>query len=377
MARKSGQSFVMPDTVEHNRELRPDGTGRIKIFLGFGPGVGKTFAMLDESSRRKKRGADVIVAATEGGKREATDEVLNQFERIPMLVLESGAETLDVQAIITRNPDVVLIDNLNKSNPAGAKNPKRYEDVKEILKAGIVVLTTLDVQNLESLNDQVADLTGIRPTDTLPDTIFQTADEVEMVDLTPRALIHRLERGDIYPLEEGKARPSWMTEATISALREMALREIAERVDGEVEEHRSKESRIEKPFSTHDRVMICLTPTRPSFRMIRRGWRIAHRMNADAVAVFIKEHELSEKEAQIIANDRALAERLGIEYREIPYGPVAQELIKFAKNHSVTHMVIGHTDRSKFQELTRGYILNALTRELKTVDIIVVANEIE
>lgn len=367
----------MTDTASTHRELRADGTGRLKIFLGFAPGAGKTFAMLDESTRRKKRGADIVTCLVDSGKRPATAEVLSNFEQIPSLTLPDGSQTLDTEAIIKRNPDVVLIDNLSKANPPGAPREKRYEDVLAILKAGICVLATLDVQNLESLNDQVEDITGNRPTETLPDQIFQTADEVEMVDVTPRAVIHRLERGDIFPDPAmAKQYGAWMTEANLSTLREMAFREISERVDSETEEHHNREFKVDRPFSTHDRVMICLTPTRPSMRMIRRGWRIAHRMSADALCVIVEDHEFGDKERKILKDDYALAKKLDIKVVELK-GSVGQQLIDYAKKYAVTHIVIGHSDRSKFKELTKGSIISTLTRELKTVDIIVVANEVD
>lgn len=368
----------MPDTQfeNHNRELRPDGSGRLKIFLGFGPGVGKTFAMLDESMRRKKRGAVILVGAVDPKKRAAIEEIQQNFEIIPMIEVKGGS-TMNLAEIIARNPDVVIIDGLSKSNPAGATNSKRYEDVLEILKAGICVLTTLDVQDLDSLNDVVADQVGMRPTETLPDWVFQGADEVEMVDLTPRALVHRIERGDVFPAEElGTPKTAWITEHNISFLREMALREIAGRVDVDVETFRKGEHHTERPFATQDRVMICLSPTRPSNRVIRRGWRIAHRMRADAIAVYVDEDPLDDREAKIIEADIALADRLDIPNVKLK-GNVAPELIRYAKQFAVTHIVIGHTDRTKFQELTKGSIINALTKELKTVDIIVVANEVE
>ncbi|MBI1756124.1 MAG: sensor histidine kinase KdpD [Fimbriimonas ginsengisoli] len=356
-----------------------DSGGRLKIFLGYAPGVGKSYAMLDESVRRKGRGQDIVVGWVETRNRPDNVELLQDLETIPTKHFEVGGKTveeLDLEAIQKRAPGMVLIDDLPHTNALGSKNARRWQDVVELLESKISVMTTLDIRNLESLNDKVAELTGVHVDETVPDQLLQRADEVELVDLTPRALMHRLERGAIYPPEELKERQlEWFTEGTLSALRELALREMAGTVDEEVEEYRKRE-RIERPWAAHDRIMICLSPTRPGLRLVRRGWRIAQRMHAEMVAVYVEDHSLGDKERLVLHDDFNLADRLGIP-TETLRGNVAAALIEYARKNSVTHIVLGHSERTRMQEMVHGSIISALARELKTIDILVVASDSE
>lgn len=357
----------------------PDAGGRLKIFLGYAPGVGKSFAMLDESLRRKKRGQDVVIGKLDTQGRPAIQDLVNEFEIVPSKRVEFDGKTqeeLDLDAISRRNPEIVIIDDLTHMNPPGLENEKRWQDVQDLLDSGISVLTTLNVQNLESLNDRVFEITGTRIRETVPDHIFAAANEVEMVDVTPRALIHRLERGDIYPKEEmTKEKIAWFTEGNLSALRELSLREIAGRVDADVLEA-SKAEKVARPWAVADRVMICVSPTRPSMRLIRRGWRIAKRLHAEVVAVMVEDHSLNERERRYVQDDFSLAERLGIKVERL-HGAPSPELIRYARENNVTQLVIGHSERTRIQEVVQGSIISALTRELKTIDILVVASEEE
>lgn len=357
----------------------PDAGGRLKIFLGYAPGVGKSFAMLDEALRRKKRGQDVVIGYIDGADRPAIQELLSEFEIVPPKRLEIDGkivEEMDTDFVLKRRPEIVLVDNLSHMNAPGAVNEHRWQDVRDLLDARLSVITTLNIQNLESLNDQVAAITGTKIRDTVPDFFFSKAEEVELVDLTPRALINRLERGDIYPLETlDRGRIAWFTEGNLSALRELALREVAGRVDLDVEEFR-KSRPVVRPWAAQDRVMICISPTKPSMRLVRRGWRIAQRLHADVVAVTVEDHAPSEKEKKMLRDDFALAERLQI-HCETLKGPVASTLIQYAKEHHITHLVIGYSDHSKFKEMVQGSILSSLARELKSVDIMVVASDLD
>jgi two-component system, OmpR family, sensor histidine kinase KdpD len=354
-----------------------DPRGKLKIFLGYAPGGGKTFSMLDEAVRRKKRGQDVVIGAVDAHNRDATRDLVVQFEVVPMRVYGyQGAQVqeMDVDGIIARKPGVVLIDDLEHRNAPGAEHPYRWQDVQELLNAGISVLTTLGVQNLESLNDKIFDITGVRVTETVPDQILHSAAEVEMVDVTPRALINRLERGDVYPAERvEELEATWFKEGTLSALREIALREIAGRVDEDVVEYR-KANRIEKPWATRDRVMICVSPSRPSLRLVRRGWRLAQRMHADVIAAYVEDKEPTEEEQRILRDDFDLAERLGVKIVRL-HGKVVPEIIRYVEENNVTQLVIGHSQRSKLQELRKGSIIGDLARELRNIDILVVASE--
>ncbi|MEZ0326660.1 MAG: sensor histidine kinase KdpD [Fimbriimonas sp.] len=347
----------------------PEGFGRHKIFLGYAPGVGKTYQLLDESIRRKARGQDVVVAALEN-ERPATLEMVNDFERIPE---KNGS--IDVDAILARKPTLVIVDQLQKVNPAGSKNERRWQDVDEILSQGINVLSTVDVMYLESLNDTVGDITGVRPKETVPDRLLHEAEEIELVDLTPRALLNRVERGVVYPLPLSEANTQFFRLGNLSALREIAMREAASTVDEDLAEYR-KEKRIEKPWATQDRVLICISPTRSSLRLIRRGWRMGQRMRGEVIGIYVEEGNIGDKEKRILDADFALCQRLGIQTHTLK-GPVADTVVKFAKDQNVTALILGHPERSRMSEMLRPSILSELARQLRTLDIIVVATETE
>lgn len=348
---------------------RPQDAGKLKIFLGFAPGVGKSYAMVDEALRRRRRGQDVVIGALNARGRSDTSDIAADIEVIPTIEGD-----LDLPAIIRRRPEVVLIDDLHASNRAGAERAKRWQDVEAILDSGISVLGTINVQHLESLNDHIREITGITEEETVPDRVLHEAEEIELVDLTPRALINRLERGDVFPADQidEKVR-AYFREGNLGALRELAMREAAQHVDEDVVEYR-RDKHIEKPWATTDRLMICVSPTRTSLRLIRRGWRIAQRLHGEAVAVHVEESPPGPKERKILQNDFALAERLGIRTVMLK-GDVSETLIAYAKQHNVTQIIVGHPDRSRFQEMLKGSIINELIKALKTVDIMVIATD--
>lgn len=351
------------------------GLGKHKIFLGYAPGVGKSFAMLDEAHRRKNRGQDVVIGIIDGRGRGPIDEQIEGFEIVPPTVV-AGTPEMDVQALLARKPDLVIVDDLEHENKAGSRNERRWQDVEDLLRNGINVLSTLNVSSLESLNDHVRDITGVKIDQTVPDRILSEAYEVELVDVTPRALINRLERGDVFPGEDiDTQREAFFREGNLAALREIAMREAASHVDEDLVEYR-KEKRIEKPWAAQDRVMICLSPTRSSLRLIRRGWRMGQRMHGDVIAVHVEDGALGDRERKILADDFKLAERLGIETVTLK-GELAPTLIKLAKDRNVTQIILGHPERSRIQNIMKPSLLAELVRVLKTVDILIVATETE
>ncbi len=349
--------------------------GRLKVFLGFAAGVGKTFEMLNEANRRRQRGQDVVVGYVETHKRQGTEEQLGELEIIPRKkITYRGAtfEEMDTDAILARKPDWVLVDELAHTNVPGSERDKRWQDVEVLLEAGINVETTLNVQHLESLNDIVYEITAVRVRETVPDRVVRDADEIKMVDITPRALIHRLERGDIYkPDKVEQALGNWFREGNLNALREIALREIAHEVDEDVSSYR-KENKIKEPWATHDRIMVCVTPTQSSMRLLRRGWRAAQRLKADITAVYVENKPCNDHETQTLRNDFALAERLKIPVVTL-HGDITGELIRYAREERITQMVLGHSSHSRWHEFVYGSIVNRLTRELRNIDILIVA----
>ena len=281
---------------------------------------------------------------------------------------------MDADGIIARKPKWALVDELAHTNAPSSLTEKRWQDVEKILDAGVNVLTTMNVQHLESLNDTVNDITGIRVRETVPDRIVKEADEVIMVDITPRALIHRLERGDIYaPEKVPQALQNWFREGNLSALREIALREIAHEVDDDLTEYR-KDQKIRETWATHDRIMVCISPTQSSCRLLRRGWRIAERLKAEIIAVYVETRPPNQKEQAILKEDFALADRLKIPVITLN-GEVSPEIIRYAKENQITQLIVGHSDRSRIQEFLRGSIINQLTQNLRMTDILIVATE--
>ncbi len=348
--------------------------GKHKIFLGYAPGVGKTHAMLEEAQRRHGRGQDIVIGIIDSHGRTPVETMTMGLEIVPPLVV-NGQSEMDVDAILARKPDAVLVDDLQHSNPPGFKREKRWQDVRELLKANITVLSTVNVQHLESLNDNISDITGFAITETVPDQVLHEAEEVEYVDLTPRALLNRLDRGDIYPASKLDAEAqSFFREGNLNALREIAMREAASRVDEDLVEYR-KEKRIEKPWAAQDRVMICISPTRSAMRLIRRGWRMGQRMHGEVLAVHVEEGPIGDKERKILEDDFKLAERLGIQTFTLK-GELAPALIEFAKERNVTQLILGHPQRNRFQEILKPAVLTELVKALRTVDILVVATEL-
>jgi len=354
---------------------RQEKRGRLKIFLGFAAGVGKTFEMLCEANRRKQRGQDVVIGYIETHKRQGTEEQLGDLEIVPRKQIDyrgTRLEEMDTEAILQRAPHTVLVDEFAHTNAPGSAREKRWQDVEVLLDAGINVLTTLNVQHLESLNDTVQEITGVRVRETVPDRIVREADEVKMVDITPRALIHRLERGDIYAHDKvQQALSNWFREGNLNALREIALREIAQEVEDDVSAYR-KEKHVTDPWNTRDRIMVCISPDRSSMRLIRRGWRIAQRLHAEIIAVYVESRPLTDPDKEILKNDFALADRLDIPVVTLT-GDVAQQLIQYARENRITQIVLGHSDRTRWQEFLHGSIVNRLTTSLRTIDILLVA----
>ncbi len=347
--------------------------GKHKIFLGYAPGVGKTHAMLEEAVRRHKRGQDVVIGLVDAKSRQPVEELTEGLEVVPAKLVDSVPE-LDVDAILARKPELVLVDDIQHTNTPGSFREKRWQDVQVLLDAGISVLSTVNVHHLESLNDNVSDITGIKIDETIPDQILHKASEVEYVDVTPRALINRLDRGDVYDVSHLTSEVvSFFREGNLNALREIAMRETASRVDEDLVEYR-KDKRIERPWAAQDRVMICISPTRSALRLIRRGWRMGQRMHGEVLAVHVEEGPIGEKERKILADDFKLAERLGIQTYTLK-GELAPSLIEFAKERNVTQLIIGHPQRNRFQEILKPAVLAELVKALRTVDILVVATE--
>ena len=289
--------------------------GQLRIYLGAAAGVGKTYAMLNEGRRRAEYGEDVVVGYVEPHRRPKTAAQVGDLEVTPRKPVEYRGTTLeemDVDAVLERRPQVALVDELAHTNVPGSRNEKRWQDVEELLEAGINVISTLNIQHLESLNDVVEEITGVKQRETIPDEVVRRADELQLVDLTPVALRNRLARGDVYPAERiDAALANYFRPGNLSALRELALAWLADRVDEGLEDYRRRHG-IEEPWETRERVLVALTGSPDGERLIRRAARMAQRMNGELVAVHvIPQDGLAAPAAELLERQRELVAELG------------------------------------------------------------------
>jgi two-component system sensor histidine kinase KdpD len=341
--------------------------GTLRIYLGAAAGVGKTFAMLNEGKRRSEYGEDVVVGVVESHGRRKTAEQVAGLELVPRRHVpyrESVFEELDVDAVLARRPQVALVDELAHTNVPGSRNEKRWQDVEELLAAGINVISTLNIQHLESLNDVVEQITGVTQRETIPDEVVRRADELQLVDLTPLALRNRLARGDVYPAERiDAALANYFRPGNLSALRELALAWLADRVDEGLEEYRRRHG-IEQPWETRERVLVALTGSGDGERLIRRAARIAQRSKGELIAVHVVPQDgLAAQPAQLLAEQRELVEELGGSYHEVAGADVGEALLDAARSLNATQIVMGATRRSRWQRLTRGSVIGRVIRD--------------
>lgn len=365
-------------------ELQKQQRGKLKIFIGYAPGVGKTYTMLNEGNRRALRGEDVVIGYIESHGREDTDKQIGKLEVIPRKKIPYNNLTLaelNTEGIIARKPEIAIIDELAHTNVPGSKNKKRYEDVAEILNSGISVLTTLNIQHLESLNDVVKRITGIAVRETIPDRIVEHADEVVVVDITPGALQNRLKRGNIYKADKiNQALKNFFRKGNLNALRELALRQTAEEVDEELEEY-MEEHGIKDNWHTVERVMVCITPNQAAKKLIRRGARIARRYKCEWIVVSVNcthffAPKLTHKDWEMLENHHRLARQLGAEVVTLTGKSVSGELSKFAAERHITQIIIGHSSRTKLQTFLRGSTIDKLLKKARTAEVHVIPNEL-
>ncbi len=327
---------------------RRDGRGRLKVFLGASPGVGKTFAMLEEARQRQRAGRDVVVALVETHGRAETAALVASLEVLPRKTVPYRGqmlEELDLDGLLARRPQLALIDEFAHTNVPGARHPKRWQDVVEVLDAGIDVTTTLNIQHIESLNDVVASITGVRVQETVPDELLQRADEIELIDLPPEELINRLREGKVYvPQQVGKALESFFTKGNLTALRELALRTAASRVDADMLTYMQAHA-VKGPWPTQERLLVCVNEAPVAKALVRAGKRMADRARIPWIVatVVTPAHEALGEEARATTTEALrLAETLGAEVvTRHTERDVAAELLAFARSRNVTRLVVG------------------------------------
>jgi two-component system sensor histidine kinase KdpD len=345
--------------------IKEEGQARLRIYIGAAPGVGKTYAMLQEAHALRARGLDLVIGFVETYGRKDTDAQLKDLERVPLRRVEYRGVTLeemDVDAVIARHPQVCVVDELAHTNVPGSRNEKRHQDVNEILDAGIHVMTAVNIQHLETLNDAVARVTGVRVRETVPDTFLERADEVINVDVTVEELRNRLREGKIYrPEKVEQALTNFFRKGNLSTLRELALRAVADEVGEKAASYRAREGL--EPAQIPERVMVCMSSNAHAPRVIRTGARVAGRLGSKWYAVYVETPR--EKPGRIRAGDSEalqenikLAESLGATVVRVKADRPSDGLIAFAQREGITHVIFGQSARSRIEILWRGSTLN-------------------
>ncbi len=381
MAEPHAMMRPSPDALLEEARREDRSRGRLKVFLGAAPGVGKTYAMLQAARAKLAEGEDIVIGVVETHGRAETQALLEGFEIIPRLKSEyhgHALEEMDLDAVLNRHPNIALVDELAHTNAPGSRHPKRYLDVEELLAAGIDVYTTLNIQHVESLNDVVAQITRIRVRETVPDQILNKADDIEVVDLAPQELIQRLKEGKVYvPKQAERALAHYFSPGNLTALRELALRRTAQRVDEQLLTHMRAHA-IPGPWPAGERLLVCVSEDARSAGLVRYAKRIADRLHAPWTAVYIetaRSQRLSVVERDRIADTLRLAEKLQGEAITLPGGNIAEELLSFSRANNVTQIVVGKSTRTRWFELMNGSVVNELVRGSGNITVHVIAGE--
>ena len=379
----SDQRRPSPEALLEAARREESPAGRLKIFVGAAPGVGKTYEMLQQARARKQDGYDIIVGVVETHGRIETQALLQDLEIVPRRRLEykgQSLEEMDLDAIIARRPQIVLVDELAHTNVPGTRHPKRYLDVEELLSRGINVYTTVNIQHIESLNDVVAQITHVRVRETVPDRVFDRADAIELVDLTPDDLIQRLKEGKVYvPKQAERALEHYFSPGNLTALRELALRRTADRVDEQLLTHMQAHA-IPGPWAAGERVLVCVSEDPRAAGLVRYAKRLSDRLHASFTALCVETRrslQLTEEERDRIADTLRLAEALGGEGITVPGGDrsIADDVVGFAQANNVTQIIVGKSSRSRWFEILHGSVVHDLVRRSGNISVHVIAGD--
>ena len=352
---------------------------RLRIYIGAAPGVGKTYQILEDAHQLKKQGVDIVIGFIEPHGRAETEALIGNLDCVPLRCIEYRGVTLeemDVDEVIARRPQIAIVDELAHTNAPGSKNRKRYEDVLEILDAGIAVITAVNVQHIESLNDAIARITGVRVREAVPDYFLRRADEVVNVDVSVDTLRTRLRQGKIYNVEKiEQALANFFRKGNLSALRELSLRQVAEDQAAKAHDYREREGLEQAAIP--EKVMVCMASRGSAKKLLRTGSRIAGRLASDWYAVYVETPR--EEPGRIDPADRAtlmenirLAEELGANVVKLQARRVADALIEFARREGITHVIFGQSARSRWDILLHGSVINRFLSEVRGATVQVV-----
>ena len=381
--RRDSEHRPSPEALLEAARREERRVGKLRIFVGAAPGVGKTYDMLLQAQARRKDGYDVVIGIVETHGRKETEALLSGLEVIPRRHVDYKGQPLtdmDLDAIIARHPQIVLVDELAHTNAEGSRHPKRYLDVEELMSHGIGVYTTVNIQHIESLNDVVAQITHVRVRETVPDAVFDRADAVELVDLTPDDLIERLKEGKVYvPKQAEHALQHFFSPANLTALRELALRRTAERVDEQLLSEMQARA-IQGPWAAGERIVVCISEDPRCAGLVRYAKRLADRLHGPWTALYIEGRravQLSEEERDRVADALRLAETLGGEAVTLPAGnrSIADDVIDYAHTHNETQINIGKSTRPRWFEMLHGSVVHDLVRRSGNISVHVIAGD--
>jgi two-component system sensor histidine kinase KdpD len=372
-----------PDELLKHIQMEEPARGQLKIFLGYAAGVGKTYAMLEAAHQRQKQGVDVVVGYVETHGRVETEAFVSGLEVLPRHQVEYRGiklPELDVDAVLQRRPALVLVDEFAHTNAPGSRHPKRYLDVEDILAAGIDVYTTLNIQHLESLNDVVAQVTGVVVRETVPDRMLDEASEIEVVDLPPDELLTRLEEGKVYvPDQARRAIQKFFRKGNLSALREMSLRRAAERVDDQMRAYMQTRA-IPGPWPAAERLLVCISPSPLAEKLVRTTRRLADELNAEWSAVYVEvasKPDLNPDNHERIGKTLQLAEELGGRSLTLTGRSIPEAVLAFARKNNITKIVVGKPIRPRWRELLAGSVVDQLVYASGNIDIYVISAQTE
>ena len=348
--------------------------GRLKVYLGYAAGVGKTYRMLEEAQAMRAQGIDIVIGYFEPHGRQETIAKIEGLEVVPRRTMEYAGtkfEEMDAEAILGRKPAVAVVDEFAHTNVPGCDHTKRWQDVELLLNSGIDVLTTMNVQHLESLNDQIWQVTGVRVRETIPDWVLDEADEVILVDLTPRALRNRLERGVVYSHEKAKrAMENFFTEANLAALREIAMRHTAHEVEEKLSAPAAGAGEHPEPLPKGERILICLTGRPSAAMLIRRGKRVADYLQGDCLAIHIA-HQSRDLEA--VERHMSFARNLRIETHMVDASDPARAIAEFARSHRITQIFMGRSQPQPWWKLGAETLVQSVVRQARDMQVTIVA----
>ncbi|MBV9597760.1 MAG: universal stress protein [Chloroflexi bacterium] len=380
MTRADGRPSAQEMLSRVRQEAGTGARGRHRVYLGIAPGVGKTYTALEELLRRKQRGTDVVIGFIESHGRPRTAELASTLEQVARKQITYRGvvvEEMDTDAVIARCPAVALVDELAHTNAPGSRHDKRWQDVEDLLASGITVVSTVNIQHLESLADIVENITGVHVRERVPDRVIDDADEVELIDMSPHALRQRMRHGNIYPPERAeRALDSFFREGNLIALRDMALRKMAQVCEQDLENY-MQDHQIDAAWSAGERVMVCVDASPQSQNLIRRGWRMANRYRTELLAVFIETPRWASanpEQKRALEDNLRFAEDLGAQNIRVQSNDVARALMQVAHDKNVGSIIIGHSHHGVLHAILRRSVVQNLLRRAGDVDVHVVAD---